>query len=55
MTDDQLYAAGAAAVEGWPPLPEPTLNRLAAILAPLAEETAADPASVAPVERGEAA
>ncbi len=37
MTDEQIYAAGAAAVSEWPPLPERVLERLAVILAPLAE------------------
>lgn len=38
MTTEEIRAAGAAAVADWPPLPEATLDRLATILAPLAEQ-----------------
>jgi hypothetical protein len=46
MTDDEITAAGAAAVAGWPPLPERVIDQLAVILAPLADQTTtAEPAT----------
>ncbi len=43
MTTEEIYAAGAAAVAGFPPLDEPVLNQLAAILAPLAGPQPTEP------------
>lgn len=37
MTDEQIAAAGAAAVEGFPPLTDRQRRTLAAILGPVAE------------------
>ncbi len=38
MTTEEIYAAGAAAAAELPPLTDDVLNKLAVILAPLAEQ-----------------
>ncbi len=49
MTDDDLLLAARAAIADFPPLTDEVLNKLAAILAPLAEQpNAAEPARMKP-------
>lgn len=38
MTEDQIRAAGAEAVKDFPPLADAQVDRLAAILRPIAEQ-----------------
>ncbi len=50
--DEQaIRAAAAEAVKGFPPLPDDVVNRLAVILAPLAEQPAPAASKAKPEER----
>ncbi len=54
--DEQaIRAAAVAAVAEFPPLPDDVVNRLAVILAPLADQPANATAKIAPQREGRAA